>query len=168
MSDIILWQPYVTPERVSGVILLERRVALTGNKTVCLLCPLLLIIKMEWAHQRNPCLKDKPPLPNLWVFACSKWLCDQHLNNRCVWLLKCTWRSGLCCIRGTEKNKKIKKDLTCWWWKVMQIPPNTKILKTSSDFQHHWFSYQDSLLPRCRTAVKAVFGCCHKLRTDKD
>lgn len=33
MSDIILWLPYVTRERVSRVILLERRVAWTGNKT---------------------------------------------------------------------------------------------------------------------------------------
>lgn len=58
MSDIILWQPYVTPERVSGVSLLARRVALTGNKTqFSFHCPLLLIIKMEFAHQSNPCCR---------------------------------------------------------------------------------------------------------------
>lgn len=56
MSDIILWQPYVTRERVSRVILLERRVAWTGNKTqFASSVPQLLIIKMEFSRQRgNP------------------------------------------------------------------------------------------------------------------
>lgn len=42
------------------VILLQgRKVPLIGNKTVCLLCPLLLIMKLQLAqrppHQSNPC-----------------------------------------------------------------------------------------------------------------